>query len=90
MAHSLSAKKRIRQNAKSNARNRWRKRQVKGAVRRFEQSLGTRDFDAAQQHLQACYKILDRVADKGLLHKNAASRRKARLARRLSRARTDA
>lgn len=90
MAHSLSAKKRIRQNAKSNARNRWRKQQVKGAVREFEQALSSGDYDAAGQRLQDCYKILDRVAHKGLLHKNAAGRRKARLAKRLSRARAGA
>ncbi|MFP3937331.1 MAG: 30S ribosomal protein S20, partial [Phycisphaerae bacterium] len=87
VAHSLSAKKRIRQNVKQNGRNRWRKRQLKGAMRGFEQALGEKDFDTAEQRLRECYRVLDRVAGKGIIHKNAAGRRKAHLARELSRAR---
>ncbi|MGC9454280.1 MAG: 30S ribosomal protein S20 [Phycisphaerae bacterium] len=87
MAHSLSAKKRIRQNIKLNARNRWRKRRLKGAMREFEQALESRDFDGAEKRLRECYRTLDRVAGKGVIHKNAAGRQKARLARRLSQAR---
>ena len=90
MAHSLSAKKRIRQDVKRNARNRWRKRQMRGVVRDFERAVDAGDLDGAAQRLQQCYKVLDRVADKGIIHKNAAGRKKARLARRLSRARSGA
>lgn len=88
MAHSLSAKKRIRQNIKQSARNRWRKRRLKGAIRDFEQALGSNDLDGAEQRLRECYRVLDRVAGKGVIHKNAAGRSKARLARRLSQARS--
>jgi len=90
VAHSLSAKKRIRQNIKRSARNRWRKRQVKGAIRDFERAVDAGELDAAAERLQQCYKVLDGVADKGIVHKNAAGRKKSRLARRLSRARAGA
>ena len=46
MAHSLSAQKRIRQNVKRNALNRWRKDRVKDAVKAFDTALaaaGCRD-----------------------------------------------
>ena len=83
MAHSISAKKRIRQNAKRRARHRWRKAQVKEAVRAFDQSLRTGDIDGAKDQLNIVYKRLDKVAAKGTIHKNTAARRKSRLARRL-------
>jgi small subunit ribosomal protein S20 len=85
VAHSNSAKKRIRQNVKRRARNRWRKARVKDAVKSFEDALHAGNKDEAAKQLQACYKRLDQVAAKGTMHKNAASRKKARLARRLSR-----
>ena len=83
MAHSLSAKKRIRQNAKQRARNRWRKDQIKQAVREFNDALRRGDKDQAAKQLRVVYKKLDQVAAKGTIHKNAAARRKSRLAKRL-------
>ena len=84
MANSLSAKKRIRQNIKRRSRNRWRKGMVKDAIKAFEGAMASGDRNAAAEQLRTCYKRLDQVAAKGAIHKNAAARRKARLARRLS------
>ena len=84
MAHSLSAKKRLRQNVKRRARNRWRKGQVKQAIRAFDESLREGNAGEAAERLKLVYKHLDRVAAKGTIHKNAAARRKSRLAKRLS------
>lgn len=81
MAHTLSAKKRIRQNLKRRARNRWRKGQIKEAVKAFEASLKSGDPKKMDEALRVCYKTLDRVAARGTVHKNAAARTKARLAR---------
>jgi len=83
VAHSLSAKKRIRQNVKHRSLNRWRRQRVKYAIKAFEDAVASGDAKEAAKKLQACYKQLDQVAAKGTIHKNAASRRKARLARRL-------
>lgn len=80
MAHTLSAKKRIRQNVKRRARNRWRKGQVKDVVKAFENTLKSGDTGKMDEALRACYKKLDQVAAKGTIHKNAAARSKARLA----------
>ena len=84
MANSLSAKKRLRQNIKQRARNRWRKGQVKQAIRAFDESLSEGNTGEATERLKLVYKQLDRVAAKGTIHKNAAARRKSRLAKRLS------
>ena len=86
MAHSRSAKKRIRQNIKRRGLNRWRKNQVAQAVKAFDQALQEGRTDAAAEQLKVVYKKLDRVVTKGTIHKNAASRKKARLTRRLNQA----
>ncbi len=84
MANTSSAKKRIRQNVKQRARNRWRKELVKDVVRQFNQAIQDGDKDKAAENLQAVYKQLDKIAAKGTIHKRTASRRKSRLAQRLS------
>ena len=84
MAHSKSAKKRIRQNEKRRARNRWRKAQIKETIRSFDESLKAGNIDEAKEQLKAVYQRLDKVAAKGTIHKNTASRRKSRLAKRLA------
>jgi small subunit ribosomal protein S20 len=86
VAHSSSAKKRIRQNIKRRSRNRWRKMQVKEAVREFNDALRTGDRAKAAEQLKVVYKRLDTVAAKGTIHKNAAARKKSRLARKLNQA----
>jgi len=84
VAHSLSAKKRIRQNAQRRSRNRWRKEKVKEAVREFDEAVASGDKAKAAEQLKVVYKRLDQVAAKGTIHKNTAARRKSRLARKLN------
>lgn len=84
MAHSLSAKKRIRQNVKHKIRNRSRVKQVKLQVRKLEEALQTRDTEKAATEFRAAVKKIDQVAAKGSLHKNAAARKKSRLQKRLN------
>ncbi len=83
MPHSLSAKKRLRQSAKRRGRNRWRKEQIKEAVREFNEALRAGDKDKAAEQLKVVYKRLDHVAAKGTIHKNTAARKKSRLTRRM-------
>ena len=86
MAHSASAKKRVRQNESHNARNRWRKERVKKAVRSFEEALGQHDTEKAAECLKAVFKQLDQIAATGTIHKKTADRKKSRLTRQLNRA----
>jgi small subunit ribosomal protein S20 len=84
VAHSISAKKRIRQNEKQRARNRARRTALKSRVRAFTDALTAGDPAAAESKYRETCKQLDRQAARGLIHRNAAARRKSRLARRLN------
>jgi len=87
VAHSLSAKKRVRQNIKRRALNRFRKEQIKDSEKAFAAALATGDVGKAETDLRTVAKRLDKVAAKGTIHKNTAARKRSRLARRLNAAR---
>ncbi len=84
MAHSLSAKKRVRQNTKRKATNRSRKSQIKTQIKRFETALGSGDAKAASEQYQLIVKKLDKAAATSTMHKKTAARKKSRLAKRLN------
>jgi small subunit ribosomal protein S20 len=84
VAHSISAKKRIRQNIRRNARNRARKAQLKDQVRAFATALGANDAGKAEAEFRKVVQRLDKIAAKGTIHKNTAARRRSRLAKRLN------
>ena len=90
MAHSLSAKKRIRQNEKRNARNRARKAKVRTATRDFADAVEAGNLDEAEQKLRQASRVLDRTAGKGTIHKNTAARKRSRLAKALNKAKAAA
>jgi small subunit ribosomal protein S20 len=84
VAHSLSAKKRVRQNDKRRTINRARKSQVKSQVKRLETALSEGNVDAASAQFQVVVKKLDKVASTSTMHKNTAARKKSRLAKKLN------
>jgi small subunit ribosomal protein S20 len=84
VAHSLSAKKRIRQTAKRRARNRARKETIKTEVKGFLSAVTHGDFSKAGEELKKVSKRLAQVASKGTIHKNNANRKRSRLAKRLN------
>jgi small subunit ribosomal protein S20 len=90
VAHSLSAKKRVRQNLKRRARNRARKDQIKESVKGFTAAITTGKLDVAETELRKAVQKLDRVAGKGTIHKNTAARKRSRLTKRLNAARAKA
>jgi small subunit ribosomal protein S20 len=84
VAHSLSAKKRVRQQLKRHMRNRRRKELIKDQVRMFTSALTAGDANKAKAELSKTASRLDKVAAKGTIHKNTAARKRSRLARRLN------
>lgn len=84
MAHSLSAKKRIRQNERRRIRNRARRTALRTKLRRCSDDLIHGNVPDAEKTLREASRALDCEADRGLIHRNAAARRKSRLARRLN------
>jgi small subunit ribosomal protein S20 len=89
VAHSLSAKKRVRQNIKHRARNRARKQELRSQIKTFVTTLGT-DINKAEEQLRKTVAVMDKVAVKGTIHKNQAARRRSRLTKRLNAARAAA
>ncbi|MEL7484093.1 MAG: 30S ribosomal protein S20 [Planctomycetota bacterium] len=83
MAHSVSAKKRIRQNEAHRSRNRWRLRAMRAAIKDFESAVSGGDASAARDSFQKACSVIDRTAQKGVIHKRQADRRKSRLNQRL-------
>jgi small subunit ribosomal protein S20 len=90
VAHSLSAKKRVRQALKHRARNRARKEGIKIQIKSFIASLGGGDMKKAETELSKTVSRLGKVAAKGTIHKNTAARKRSRLARKLNAARVAA
>ncbi|MEC9372351.1 MAG: 30S ribosomal protein S20 [Planctomycetota bacterium] len=83
MAHSKSAQKRIRQNAKHNARNRWRKVSMRTAIKDFREKLLHGTPEETQEAFRKACAIIDKTAQKGVIHRNTAARQKSRLNARL-------
>ena len=83
MAHSLTALKRIRQNETRNAANRWRLRAMRDAIKDFGEQILHGTVEKATESFKTCQKIIDRTAQRGVIHKNQASRRKSRLSAKL-------
>lgn len=83
MAHTVSARKRIRQNERHRARNRWRLKAMREAIKDFNEKLAHGSVDEAKAAFLAVQKVLDRTASKGVIHPNQAARRKSRLNARL-------
>ena len=84
MAHSLSAKKRVRQNEKKRTINRTRKSQVKTRIKQFQETLSEGDAEAATEQLRLVAAKLDKTAATSTMHKKTAARKKSRLAKRLN------
>jgi small subunit ribosomal protein S20 len=84
VAHSLSAKKRVRQTERRNRINRARKSRIKTQIKRFEKVLAAGDVEAASEQYRLIAKKLDSVVGSGIIHKNTAARKKSRLAKKLN------
>ena len=84
MAHSLSAKKRVRQNLKRQSRNKARKAVLKDQTKAVLSAIAGGDFKKAEDAFRKATSVMDRVASKGTIHKKTAARKRSRLALRLN------
>ena len=83
MANTKSAKKAIRVSEKRTEINKSRRSRVRTFVRKVEEAIATGEKVTAEAALQAAQPELMRGAQKGIFHKNAASRKISRLAARI-------
>ena len=79
-----SAIKRNRQNEKRRERNRTVRARVKTDVRKVREAVAAQDVPTAESELRAAVKEISKAASKGVLHRNAASRRIGRLSKRVA------
>ena len=84
MAHSLSAKKRVRQNAKRRVINRARKSIVKTQIKHLETAIDAGDTGKAKDQLKSLTRKLDQFSTTSTLHRNTAARIKSRMTRRVN------
>jgi small subunit ribosomal protein S20 len=85
MANIKSQIKRNRQNEERRQRNRSTRSALKTRIKRFDESVASGDPSAAEEAYREAASALDKAAAKGVLHKNTASNKKSRLAKRLQR-----
>ena len=85
MAHHRSAIKRTRQNEKRRLRNRGVKTRIKTASRKLARVEKEGNVEAMAGEWNRTKSVIDKAAQKGVVHKKTASRKKSRLARRLNR-----
>lgn len=83
MANTASAKKAVRKIALRTAVNKSRKSRMRTFVRKVEDAIGSGDHAVALAALRQAEPEIIRAAQKGVLHKNTASRKVSRLAHRV-------
>ncbi|WP_216935878.1 MULTISPECIES: 30S ribosomal protein S20 [unclassified Acinetobacter] len=79
MANSAQAKKRARQNVKARKHNASLRSMVRTYLKRTLAAIGTNDYVVATEAYKTLVPVIDRMADKGIIHKNKAARHKSRL-----------
>ena len=79
-----SALKANRQNVKRREANRSLRAKLRTGLKKIRTSLDGKDVEAAKTALTSMQSLVDKMATKGIIHKNTASRYKSRLAAKVS------
>lgn len=83
MANSPQARKRIRQNARRADINKSRRTRMRNFIRKVEEAIASGDAAAAREALRVAQPEIIRGSNKGVMHKNTASRKISRLSNRV-------
>jgi small subunit ribosomal protein S20 len=83
MANTKSAQKAVRQIVRRTAVNKSRRTEMRTYVRKVEEAIASKDPKVAAEALSEAEPRLARAAQKGIVHKNAASRKISRLTKRV-------
>lgn len=84
MANTKSAEKRHRQNLEQRARNRGHRSRLRTAIKNLRTAVQSGDAAKAREILPQTLSVIDKIAQKGVIHSNAADRYKSRLAKRVA------
>ncbi|MEW6611173.1 MAG: 30S ribosomal protein S20 [Pseudomonadota bacterium] len=83
MANSAQARKRARQNTVSRLRNAGQRSMLRTYVKKVIKAIESGDKAQAQAEFKLAESVIDRIADKDIIHKNKAARTKSRLVARI-------
>lgn len=80
MANTVQARKRARQAVAARAQNMAQRSELRTAIKKVSAAVLAGDKTAAASVFQSSMSVIDRIADKKIIHKNKAARHKSRLA----------
>jgi small subunit ribosomal protein S20 len=84
MPNHKSAEKRVRQNEKRRDINRGNRGRLRTGIKKLRSALESGEAGSAQELLPQTVSLIDKAVQKGVLHRNAAARHKARLTARVN------
>ena len=84
MPNIKSAKKRLRQSFKRRERNKMYVRRMKTEAKKVLEAVQEKNLEAAKERLKVAMKYIERAAARGAIHKNEASRRVSKIARKVA------
>lgn len=79
LANSAQARKRARQNENRRRHNASFRSMVRTSIKKVVRAVDDKDYDKATEAYRQAVPVIDRMADKGIIHKNKAARHKSRL-----------
>jgi len=79
LANSPQARKRARQGETRRRQNASFRSMVRTYIKKVDAAIHENDYAAASHAFNAAVPVIDRLADKGIIHKNKAARHKSRL-----------
>lgn len=79
MANSAQARKRARQNVKRRQLKASQRSMVRTFIKNVVKAIETKDYNVATEAYKKAVPVIDRMANKGVIHKNKAARHKSRL-----------
>ena len=79
MANHKSAEKRVRQNIKRNEINRSNRSKLRTQIKKLRVALAENDKSGSTELLNPTVSLIDKAANKGVIHRNTAARYKSRL-----------
>jgi small subunit ribosomal protein S20 len=84
MPNIKSAEKRVKVTATRTLRNASAKSALRTSIKKFNIALTANDVEAARVALKSALRTIDKAVTKGILHRNAAARRKSRLTKKFN------
>ncbi len=79
MANTRQARKRARQNEKNRQHNAALRSRMRTFIKRVEHAVAKGDGESARKAYEEAVPIIDKTANKGIIHRNKAARHKKRL-----------